>query len=128
MPKEKYEPNIAIHPGKTLQGIIEYTGMTQKELATRTSLSPKTINEISTFCFTSPHFRISKGSSTRSSNTDRVSIYGRTMESFISFTSIITIIITATVSAKTCFLYMLILLPVWKALERCWLTASYSTF
>lgn len=46
MPKERYEPTIAIHPGKTLQGILESTSMTQKELATRTNLTPKTVNEI----------------------------------------------------------------------------------
>ena len=46
MLKEKYEPDIAIHPGKTLQGILDSTEMSQKELAIRSNLTPKTINEI----------------------------------------------------------------------------------
>lgn len=46
MIKENYEPNIAIHPGETLKDILEEMQMSQIELARRTSLTPKTINEI----------------------------------------------------------------------------------
>lgn len=46
MIKENYKPNIAIHPGKTLKDILEEVQMTQIELARRTGLTPKTINEI----------------------------------------------------------------------------------
>ncbi len=41
-----FKPNIAIHPGLTLKEILESISMSQAELAERTGLSPKTINEI----------------------------------------------------------------------------------
>jgi HTH-type transcriptional regulator/antitoxin HigA len=41
-----YQPNIAIHPGETLQEILETITMPQAELAERTGLTIKTINEI----------------------------------------------------------------------------------
>ncbi len=39
-----YEPDYAVPPGQTLQDTIDSLGMDQKELATRTGLTPKTIN------------------------------------------------------------------------------------
>ncbi len=42
----KYNPNIAIHPGATLKDTLDELGMSQSDLATRTGLTPKTINEI----------------------------------------------------------------------------------
>ncbi|MBR9974157.1 MAG: HigA family addiction module antidote protein, partial [Bacteroidetes bacterium] len=39
-------PNEAIAPGEVLEEHIESIGMTQAELAERTGLTPKTINEI----------------------------------------------------------------------------------
>jgi len=42
----QYNPNKAIHPGKTLEDLIESINMTQIDLASRSDLSPKTINEI----------------------------------------------------------------------------------
>lgn len=41
-----YKPDIAIHPGVTLEETIEALNMSQKELAERTGLTAKTINEI----------------------------------------------------------------------------------
>ncbi|MDD5432497.1 MAG: HigA family addiction module antitoxin [Candidatus Omnitrophica bacterium] len=41
-----YHPSIAIHPGKTLQDTLEASNMTQFDLAQRTGLTPKHINEI----------------------------------------------------------------------------------
>jgi HTH-type transcriptional regulator/antitoxin HigA len=41
-----YEPDYAVAPGATLQETIESLGMTQRELALRTGMAPKTINEI----------------------------------------------------------------------------------
>lgn len=41
-----YNPNIAIHPGKTLEEMLIALKMSQVDLATRTGLTPKTINEI----------------------------------------------------------------------------------
>jgi len=41
-----YNPNIAIYPGNTLKDLLESVGMTQTDLAERTGLTPKTINEI----------------------------------------------------------------------------------
>jgi addiction module HigA family antidote len=41
-----YEPDYAVAPGEILLEHIEALGMTQKELAVRTGLSPKTINLI----------------------------------------------------------------------------------
>ena len=42
----KYNPNIAIHPGVTLKDTLDELGMGQSDLATRTGLTPKTISEI----------------------------------------------------------------------------------
>ncbi len=44
--KDNYNPNIAIHAGQTLKGILSSLEMSQTELAARTGLSEKTINEI----------------------------------------------------------------------------------
>lgn len=41
-----YQPNKAIHPGKTVQKILDELGMTQKNLAERTGLSEKHISQI----------------------------------------------------------------------------------
>lgn len=41
-----YNPDIAIHPGVTLRDTLESLGMSQKELAQRADLTPKTINKI----------------------------------------------------------------------------------
>jgi HTH-type transcriptional regulator/antitoxin HigA len=41
-----YEPDYAVAPGATLQETIESLGMTQRELALRTGMAAKTINEI----------------------------------------------------------------------------------
>ncbi len=41
-----YEPDYAVPPGATLQETIDSLGMTQRELALRTGMAPKTINEI----------------------------------------------------------------------------------
>ncbi len=41
-----FEPDYAIPPGETLQETIESLGMTQRDLAVRTGMAPKTINEI----------------------------------------------------------------------------------
>jgi len=41
-----FQPNIPIHPGETLEELLETTGMSQIDLAKRTGLTPKTINEI----------------------------------------------------------------------------------
>lgn len=46
MGETTFNPNVAIHPGKTLQETLEAVGMSQTELAERTGLTPKTINEI----------------------------------------------------------------------------------
>lgn len=46
MSNKTFQPNIAIHPGETLEDILMETGMSQIDLATRTGLTPKTINEI----------------------------------------------------------------------------------
>lgn len=46
MSNKIFQPNIAIHPGETLEDILMETGMSQIDLATRTGLTPKTINEI----------------------------------------------------------------------------------
>mgnify|MGYP001599434005 CR=1 FL=1 len=46
MGETTFNPNVAIHPGKTLQETLEAVGMSQAELAERTGLTPKTINEI----------------------------------------------------------------------------------
>ena len=41
-----YEPDYAVAPGETLLETIEHLGMTQKELAVRTGLTPQTIVRI----------------------------------------------------------------------------------
>jgi len=41
-----YQPSIAIHPGKTLQDTLNASNITQLDLAQRTGLTPKHINEI----------------------------------------------------------------------------------
>lgn len=41
-----YQPNIAIHPGRTLRGMLEALNMSQVELSERAGLTIKTINEI----------------------------------------------------------------------------------
>jgi len=46
MSENTFNPNIAIHPGVTLQDTIDALEMTQSQLAERTGLTPKTINEI----------------------------------------------------------------------------------
>ena len=46
MTKNTYNPNIAIHPGVTLKDILVSYDMSQTELANRTGLTLKTINEI----------------------------------------------------------------------------------
>lgn len=44
--KNKFNPNIAIHPGETLKETLDYLEMSQVDLAERTGLTTKTINEI----------------------------------------------------------------------------------
>ncbi|MGD8453008.1 MAG: HigA family addiction module antitoxin [Phycisphaerae bacterium] len=46
--KERYsfEPDYAVAPGETLQETIASLGMTQRDLAVRAGMAPKTINEI----------------------------------------------------------------------------------
>ena len=46
MSENTYRPNIAIHPGETLGSTISTLKMTQADLAERTGLTTKTINEI----------------------------------------------------------------------------------
>ena len=41
-----FQPNIAIHPGETLEDLLEEFSMSQIDLSKRTGLTPKTINEI----------------------------------------------------------------------------------
>ena len=41
-----FEPDYAVPPGETLQETIDHFGMTQRDLAVRTGLAPKTVNEI----------------------------------------------------------------------------------
>lgn len=41
-----YEPDYAVPPGATLQETIDSLGITQRDLALRTGMAPKTINEI----------------------------------------------------------------------------------
>ena len=45
-PRFGFEPDYAVAPGETLQETLDELGMTQKELAVRTGLTPKTINWI----------------------------------------------------------------------------------
>lgn len=42
----KYEPDFAVAPGETLKEVLEDVGMSQAELATRTGLSPKHVNQV----------------------------------------------------------------------------------
>ncbi len=44
--KYTYQPDVAIPPGETLLETIEVKGMSQRELALRTGITPKTINGI----------------------------------------------------------------------------------
>lgn len=44
--KHRFEPDFAVPPGVTLQEVTESLGMTQTELATRTELTPQTLNRI----------------------------------------------------------------------------------
>ncbi len=44
--ENSYNPDIAIHPGNTLLDILDELGMKQVDLANRTGLTTKTINEI----------------------------------------------------------------------------------
>jgi HTH-type transcriptional regulator/antitoxin HigA len=46
MIKKTFQPDIAIHPGETLKEFLEKFDMTQTELAKRTGLTLKTVNEI----------------------------------------------------------------------------------
>lgn len=46
MNEKHFNPDYAIHPGVTLKDTIDAMGMSQVELAERTGLSPKHINEI----------------------------------------------------------------------------------
>jgi HTH-type transcriptional regulator/antitoxin HigA len=46
MKENTYKPNLAIHPGNTLKEILDSYKMAQVELAQRTGLTTKTINEI----------------------------------------------------------------------------------
>ncbi len=46
MATNNFQPDIAIHPGVSLEETLEAFGMSQAELAKRTGLTPKTINEI----------------------------------------------------------------------------------
>lgn len=46
MRNDIYQPSIAIHPGKTLQDTLNAANITQLDLAQRTGLTPKHINEI----------------------------------------------------------------------------------
>lgn len=41
-----YEPDYIVPPGETILEMLEYHNMTQKELAQRIELTPKTVNEI----------------------------------------------------------------------------------
>jgi HTH-type transcriptional regulator/antitoxin HigA len=42
----EYEPTTATHPGETVIDYLEYNGWSQRDLARRTGLTPKTISEI----------------------------------------------------------------------------------
>ena len=44
--QNQFEPNYVSPPGDTLKETLDILGMTQRELAKRTGLTPKTINEI----------------------------------------------------------------------------------
>ena len=42
----RYEPEYAVAPGDTLRATLIARGMTQSDLATRTGLSPKHVNQV----------------------------------------------------------------------------------
>src|ERR1051325_10294569 len=42
----EYEPKTATHPGETVIEYLEFNGWSQRDLARRTGLTPKTISEI----------------------------------------------------------------------------------
>lgn len=44
--ENRYRPDYAVHPGELLDECLDSHGMAQKELAARTGITPKTINEI----------------------------------------------------------------------------------
>ena len=46
MSEKVFQSNIAIHPGETLLELLEAVGMSQSELAERSGLTVKTVNEI----------------------------------------------------------------------------------
>ena len=41
-----YRPDYAVPPGRTLKETLEALGMDQRDLATRTGLSPKHVNQM----------------------------------------------------------------------------------
>src|ERR1700689_4517139 len=41
-----YEPTAVPHPGETVQEYLDFYGWSQRDLARRTALTPKTISEI----------------------------------------------------------------------------------
>jgi HTH-type transcriptional regulator / antitoxin HigA len=41
-----YQPTVVLHPGDTVVDYLEFSGWSQRELARRTGLTPKTISEI----------------------------------------------------------------------------------
>src|SRR5580692_4658257 len=41
-----YEPTAVPHPGETVQEYLDFYGWSQRDLARRTGLTPKTISEI----------------------------------------------------------------------------------
>jgi HTH-type transcriptional regulator/antitoxin HigA len=43
---KKFKSDIAIHPGESLRELIEEINLSQKELADRMGITPKTVNEI----------------------------------------------------------------------------------
>ena len=45
-PRFAFEPDYAVPPGRTLLETIEHLGIDQKELALRTGMAAKTINQI----------------------------------------------------------------------------------
>jgi addiction module HigA family antidote len=45
-PEHRYEPDLVLPPGTTLAEVLDDAGMTQAELATRTGLSTKHVNQI----------------------------------------------------------------------------------
>src|SRR6266849_869314 len=45
-PRRAYEPTTVLHPGETVAEYLEFNGWSQRDLARRTELTPKTISEI----------------------------------------------------------------------------------